>query len=219
VISLRYSFLFVHIPKTAGNSIQNILRNYSEDEIVQLAPHQDGVERFEVRSRRYNIHKHSMLSDYYRELGPHTFHSLYKFTCIRNPWERLISFYFSPHRGDVRWNRRAFLSFLDTVSPASTYLELPDGTEGRREPFQNVDAVIRFERLDEDFRAVCERIGIPYQPLPVRNRSSRDDHRKYYDPHLVDAVGRRYRDEIAYFGYSFGEDGVYGSAVDEENYD
>jgi hypothetical protein len=44
--------------------------------------------------------------------------------------------------------------------------------------------------------------------LPVRNRSSRDDHRKYYDSHLVDAVGRRYRDEIAYFSYSFGEDGV-----------
>jgi len=50
MISLKYGFIFIHIPKTAGNSIQNVLKLYSEDKIVCTAPYQDGVERFELRS-------------------------------------------------------------------------------------------------------------------------------------------------------------------------
>jgi hypothetical protein len=36
MISLQKRFLFVHIPKTAGNSIQSVLRDYSEDQLVAL---------------------------------------------------------------------------------------------------------------------------------------------------------------------------------------
>ena len=93
MISLKHGFLFIHIPKTAGNSIQNILQDYSEENLVCGAPYQDGVERFEVRSDDYTIHKHSTLSDYHQQLGSEVIDSLFKFTCVRNPWERMISFY------------------------------------------------------------------------------------------------------------------------------
>ena len=43
---MQKKFLFIQITKTAGNSIQNVLKHYYEDEIVCLKPLQDGVERF-----------------------------------------------------------------------------------------------------------------------------------------------------------------------------
>ena len=44
IVSLQKRFLFVHIPKTAGNSIQSVLRDYSKDQLVALRKEQDGIE-------------------------------------------------------------------------------------------------------------------------------------------------------------------------------
>ena len=203
MISFKHNFLYVHIPKTAGNAVQNILRHYSEDRIVCVAPHQDGVERFEVRNDRFKIEKHSTLADYRRELGDAVLGRLFKFCCVRNPWERAISFYFSPHRGVTQWDRRAFLQLIPTIQPSASYVALEPVGRGGKSVFANVDFVIRFERLDEDFREVCRRIGIPPQELPVRNKSSRRHFSEYYDEELVELVRQRFAEEIDHFGYRF----------------
>lgn len=202
MISLRYKFLYVHIPKTAGNAVQNILRHYSEDQVVCLTPYQDGVERFEVRNDQFNIQKHSTLNDYQRELGEATLASLFKFCCVRNPWERAISYYFSPHRGVSVWDRDNFLKLLDEMLPIPAYLKL-DGTVAKSSPFQNVDFVMRFERLESDFATVCQRLGLPKQDLAVRNKSARQHFSTYYDADLVEIVRQRFSDEINEFDYRF----------------
>src|SRR3954451_16145612 len=81
MISFQKRFLFVHIPKTAGNSIQSVLRDYSEDELVALRREQDGVERFGLRNPKYKIKKHSTLQEYRLALGKEKFGELYKFAC------------------------------------------------------------------------------------------------------------------------------------------
>ena len=60
MLSLKHKFLFIHIPRTGGNSIQNHLRQFSEDnlESVQKGPN-DTLHRFEVINRRLKTTKHS----------------------------------------------------------------------------------------------------------------------------------------------------------------
>lgn len=57
MLSTSHNFLFIHVPKTGGNSLQNVLSEYADDKIVRLSPYQDGVERFEVRSGRYDTER------------------------------------------------------------------------------------------------------------------------------------------------------------------
>lgn len=67
------------------------------------------------------------------------------------------------------------------------------------------DFVIRYEHLDEDYKTVCEKIGVPYTPLPslkTKTRSDRD-YRTFYTPALRDWVAKKFAKEIAEFGYTF----------------
>jgi hypothetical protein len=202
MISLQKRFLFVHIPKTAGNSIQSILQDYSEDELVALRSEQDGVERFGLRNPKHNIKKHSTLAEYRAALGDAQFGDLYKFTCVRNPWDRMVSYYFTPTQKAAVWDRKKFRKVISKALSVADYLQLDRREE---DPFSNVDYVMRFENLAEDFRTVCGTLGISPATLPQYNRSSREHYSKYYDDELREFVRARFVAEIERFGYTFEE--------------
>jgi Sulfotransferase family len=202
MISFQKRFLFVHIPKTAGNSIQSILRHYSEDEIVALRAEQDGIERFGLRNPNYKIKKHSTLAEYRAALGEARFRDLYKFTCIRNPWDRMVSYYFGTTSLVEAWDRKEFKELILKAVSVTDYLRLD---KGESDPFGNVDYVMRFENLADDFRTVSAKLGIPDAPLPRYNRSNREHYSKYYDTDLRELIRKRFAPEIDRFGYAFEE--------------
>ena len=199
MISFQKRFLFVHIHKTAGNSIQSILRHYSEDEIVSARMHQDGIERFGVRNPNYKIRKHSTLAEYRAALGEKEFRRLYKFAVVRNPWDRMVSYYFSPSRQVEGWDPKAFKKLILRTLSVADHLRL--GSE--KDPFANMDRMMRFESLADDFRLVCSELDIPPALLPEYNRSSREHYWRYYDDELKTLVRKRFAPEIERFGYRF----------------
>jgi hypothetical protein len=200
MISIQKRFLFVHIPKTAGNSIQSALRDYSEDQLVALRKEQDGIERFGLRNQNYNIKKHSTLREYRDAIGGEQFRSLYKFTCVRNPWDRMVSYYFTPTQSPETWDRKKFRKIISEAVSVGDYLRLDEDEE---DPFGNVDCIMRFENLADDFRAVCGTLGILPTTLPQYNRSIREHYSKYYDDELRELVRTRFAGEIERFGYTF----------------
>jgi sulfotransferase famil protein len=200
MISLKKRFLFVHIPKTAGNSIQSVLSDYSEDQLVALRKEQDGIERFGLRNPKYKIKKHSTLSEYHGALGDEQFRNLYKFTCVRNPWDRMVSYYFTPTQKPETWDRKKFRGIISKAVSMPEYLRLDNGED---DPFANVDYIMRFESLADDFRVVCKAIGISPPTLPQYNRSRRDHYSKYYDDELRELVRSRFAAEIDRFNYTF----------------
>ena len=200
MISFQKRFLFVHIPKTAGNSIQSTLRNYSEDQLVALRKEQDGIERFGLRNPNYKIKKHSTLSEYRDALGNEQFRILYKFTCVRNPWDRIVSYCFTPTQSPETWDRKKFRNIISKAVSVADYLRLDPDEEN---PFANVDYILRFENLADDFQTVCGTLGISPATLPRYNRSSREHYSTYYDDKLRELVRMRFAAEIERFGYTF----------------
>ena len=130
------------------------------------------------------------------------FGEFYKFTCVRNPWDRMVSYYFTPTQSAEAWDRKKFRNIIFKALPVADYLRLDEGED---DPFANVDYIMRFENLVDDFRTVCQELGISPTTLPQYNRSNREHYSKYYDDELRELVRTRFAAEIERFGYTFEE--------------
>lgn len=90
--------LFIHVPKTAGNFVQSFLieNGLSDDEITTVE-HQDGHDRFGVLGKMTG-HKHQDVRGYQKKFGRKAWSELEVLSIWRDPRERLVSLYLSPHR-------------------------------------------------------------------------------------------------------------------------
>jgi hypothetical protein len=132
---------------------------------------------------------------------------------VRNPWDRLVSFYFfakdmlarsMPEIKSVD-GLGGMLRALDAEAPWIRHLHImrPQrdylrGAHGE----SAADFVGRFERLDEDFAAVCQRAGIEAD-LGRRNAFPHPPYAQCYDDWSKGFVAERYRGDIEEFDYRF----------------
>lgn len=207
MISHKHKFIFVHAPKTAGNSIQNYLQNYSEDKIVvnnKCAKHntesKSHLDRFGIMSsdKKFKICKHTTLNEYYsnwrKKYG--SIEDFFKFGATRNPWDRAISYYF--WKGYKSFDKKRFMNELIQRSCFDFFYV-------KKYSDHKLDYVIRFETLQADFDIVCDKIGIPRKQLPHKNKSKHKHYTEYYDDETKQIVAEKYAKDIEYFGYEFGE--------------
>ncbi len=198
--SIEYRFLFIHVPKTGGNAIQQALLPFAEDRLTTNQPFQDGVHRFGV-SNPVKLAKHASLAEYHAIFGEDRIRKLVKFSCIRNPWERVISYYFSPHWGKVHWDREKFIEILYSIHPLEYFIKLD--SEDDRPLMADIDFLVRFECLEADFLRVVRGFGFKPPRLKKLNSSKRNDYHHYYDSELIWMVEERFRREIELGGYAF----------------
>jgi hypothetical protein len=184
------------------------MHHYSEDQIVTDpfpdGQFRDGTDRFEV-SGEYTRRKHDSLFDYYKAMPEDVFKRVFKFCTVRDPWSRSMSFYFSPRRWmkkgvDPYWSKDEFVAAIKRLPPMVDYLKI----EGE---VQDLDYVVRFERLSADMTRALELIGIPADahPLPHVNKGHSFDYRQYFDQDkkLISLVGELYSEDVERFDYLY----------------
>jgi hypothetical protein len=211
MISHKHKFIFIHAPKTAGNSIQNYLQHYSEDKITinkeqsRYNSEEDEIHlnKFGVRSSdpKFRIVKHTTLNAYYnnwrKKYG--SIEDFFKFGTARNPWDRAISGYFSASKS---FDKKRFINNLPHYTANQS---CADYFYVKKYNKLKLDYVVRFENLQEDFDVICDKIGTPRQKLPHANKSKHKHYTEYYDDETRQIVSKLYKKDIEHFGYEFGE--------------
>ncbi len=172
---------------------------------------------------------HKDISQYAAELNPKVLESYFKFSIVRNPWERLVSEYnyqrkkdrpkkdklyvfdeSGSKRGFAEWVKAAFADprryrgedWAGDVSP-QIHRWSPQldwiSIDGRIA----VDFVARLENINQDFQEIRKRIGLPRATFPHNNAKWHWHYSHYYDPATRDMVGEYYARDIKAFNYRF----------------
>ncbi len=244
MICPRQQCIFIHIPKTAGQSIETVFLqqaglSWQNRSALLLRPNDNpalGPPRL----------AHLKASEYvaYGYVDRDAFDAAFKFAFVRNPWARMTSFYH--HLSTARsfrayvlgeFRKKVWTEMAWFVGPQSDFIYDEDGR-------LLVDFVGRFERLQPDFDAICRRLGMPPRPLPHVNHAA--EHRRlylglnlrkllrswrkrltkpaprfaryqdYYDDDTRALVAELYRSDIELFDYHFDEK---PATITEKRYD
>ena len=218
MLSNKYKFLFIHIPKTAGTSIENYFLNMgigssiikSESVAGDLIP---GIEEKNGHPFYKNIRYIHLPLKFFDELPDDYF----KFAFVRNPWDRCVSEYkwriknnFSFPTNNGSKKKMSFKGYIRNVYNLVPSRELAkihfmpqyDFIENEKTP---INFVGRFENLNNDFKIICEKIGINYGTLPELNKTDGSNYQEYFDKDSRDMIFEKYRKDIEFFNYKFGE--------------
>lgn len=201
-------FVFVHVPKTGGQSVSSALRK------AALSPGEQVVQRVLRHLGRawkydhYGLRRgggHGTAREIREAIGAESYSAAYSFAFVRNPWDWAVSLHAFEQQSEKRAHHdlardadlATFLGRLRElgVRTQSAYLTDADGTI-------MVDRVGRFERLSEDFAEICDRLGFRVD-LGHRNRSPRADYRDAHSAASRALVGEMYAEDIDRFGYTF----------------
>ena len=96
IISPGRKFIFVHIPKTGGTSMAAALeqRAMADDILIGDTPKaKRRRNRLKQLSAKGRLWKHSTLADIDGVVNSADLERYFIFTLVRNPWDRLVSYY------------------------------------------------------------------------------------------------------------------------------
>ena len=190
MINSNYKFIFLHIPKTAGTSIEKVFGGCRA--------------------------KHKTIRKMFRDLSRDQIDSYFRFTFIRNPYDRIVSLY-NYLKAEVsefpefdRWIEETVCVTMNerrNMNNArrhfATYHEWL-GDKSMMDTF----FIGRFENLQRDFDRVCDIIQHDKVTLPHELKykcSNKRHYSTYYTDHTRDLITTKYQQDLDTFNYSYDE--------------
>ncbi len=214
IISRGRRFIFVHIPKTGGTALAQALEAHAlaDDLLIGDTPKaRRRKRRLAGVQTRGRLWKHSRLGDIDGLVTPTEITGFFNFTLVRNPWDRVVSYYHwlqcqsFAHPAVELARSHDFSDFLNAPHTQATlgadsyghYMRDATGVE-------RCSAFVRLEHLDRDLAPVRAHLGLRLDDIPRRNASPRRrDYRSYYSTADAERVAILAAEDIARFGYRF----------------
>ena len=213
--SRKYGFLYVHIAKTGGTSMRSRLKRllWKDSEYYPrfICHKLSGFFGHRLGSK-IPRHAHIIAA---KEMLPHgMFESLFKFAFVRNPWDLQVSswYHLKRERPALVEGIKDFKDFIRyKLDPKRKYqYHLDTSIELQSDYLVDLNGTIvcnfigRFEALQEDYKYICNKIGIKPLSLPNKRKAQgRGDYHEYYDNNTAELVYNYFKKDIEKFDYKF----------------
>ncbi len=178
--SKEKKFVWFRVFKVASGTIKGILKN----EVLDLKE-----SRPERVSKKFNHY--------------------FKFSFVRNPWDRVVSCYFynvvtKKAKHFKKCFDKDFEFFVDFINEldldqSTTHLKL----QSRLIPVDELDFIGRVDNFANDFKHVCDILGIKVDEFPHKHQTQHAHYSTYYSPRTRKIIARKYKEDIKAFGFKF----------------
>ena len=195
MISHKLKFIFIHIPKTSGNSLILYLKDFIDDEIINTNNHMGKKQGIRVLCEKTRKHIKHLTIKYYENTYGEKINNYFKFTIVRNPYDRILSFYFW-HKGKNNqvFNRNEFINFIKR------------NNSFQHKYIDNTFHIIHYENLMEELKNIeCFKEITDFNNFPRLNASSNSkrNYNEILDKELKDLIFNKFKKDFELFGYEY----------------
>lgn len=224
MISDKYKCIFIHIPKCAGTSIEskiaieegteNLLPDHRT--ILDMEPvhlkHIFSCSYYSIVRRTKYFFLRKKIGSFYKMSSQYKFDNYFKFSIVRNSWSRAYSWYRNVMNDYDHLKRykissqcsfeNYLLNHIDSQKELRTQLYWLQDSNGNI----SLDFIGRFENIDTDFIKIAQIIGLSDVELPKKRYTGKSfTYIDAYNDTTKDLLWKRYKKEIDYFRFEFGE--------------
>lgn len=212
ILSHKYKFIFIKTKKTAGTSIEIALSKFCgptdiitpitpADEIIRARLGYRGPQNYS--SSQGPFYNHIAAREIAEKIDPAVWETYYKFCVERNPWDKVVSWYYWENRTEPRPSLSQFIR--------SGRAALVGGPGGFNLYTINdrivVDKVLLYENLQQEMETLALRLNLPEVPrLPNAKAEFRVDKKPvtaFYGEQDRNTIATIFSREISLFGYAF----------------
>jgi len=203
IISHKYKFIFIRVPKTASTSLQLALGKIcGENDIVSPIKVDTPPEHVIRNSLGYGPHMSA--KQITEKISNDIWKNYFKFCFERNPFDKIISYYWwrvkkKSYEGSFHEFCYDLLQGKIKFPPASELYSINGKIA--------VDYIGKYESLESDFDFICKKLKLPICEKLTKEkasyRESESHYNDYYDPETIKIVMNRYKNEIELFHYKF----------------
>ncbi len=217
LISHRKKFIFIHIPKTAGTSVNKVFVPYAR--LVDQCYYRFWLTQklifvpariFKIKKlaeRVTGFHKHAYAINVQRKMNPQKYDSYFKFTIVRNPYDWLISLYYyildhPEHYLHTRIKAENFENFIAIQINENKLNTQSDYLTNEKEQLI-VDHIAKFENIEQELTHLTNKLGIKYESVPFLNktRSRLGKQEELYSNKTYSQVNKHFKKDFEEFGY------------------
>ena len=191
IICDSHNFIFIHIPRTGGTSITELC------EILQL-----NIEK------AFWQHTHAGSE----ESAEIPFHEYTTFSFVRNPWDRIYSWYalfdkFNPRKEQETFSFEKFLVNYPRI--ARNYGFDKDFSFNQVDYLRNgkgefvTDFIGKYETYEQDVIHIFQKLGIEVTHIHRANATNYPPYQTQYSDTTKKLVAELCAEDIEYFGYEF----------------
>ncbi len=211
-ISHREKFVFLSNPRSGSETVRKLLDSKSDLRVDKHIKYENFLSICSANIKHTFLYPHSpatVVRDFFKFKG-WDWNSYFKFTTIRNPWDKIVSIY---HYGRPDNHNRYF--WEDNYDPQSGLAEFKSWLLNKGVYFYPityfafegekclVDKIIKIEEIDTDIPMVLANFGIEIKSVPKTNATKHDNYRKYYDSETAQLVGDKFKKDIEIGEYTF----------------